>query len=151
MKELVVLVGALLLARVLPILDPSYANFTPLFAVAIFFPLTQSKLLSYSVPLGVMFITDLLLGFSAINLVVYSVLALIISISSNVKNYVYTSIIGIGLWHVIVNFFVWLSNPSMSLLQTYAMAIPFDFKLLLSTLVYGTALSLLLERKNVYT
>jgi hypothetical protein len=39
----------------------------------------------------------------------------------------------------------------MSLLQTYAMAIPFDFKLLLSTLVYGTALSLLLERKNVYT
>ena len=140
-----------MLARVLPILDPSYANFTPLFAVAIFFPLTQSKLLSYSVPLGVMFITDLLLGFSAINLVVYSVLALIISISSNVKNYVYTSIIGIGLWHVIVNFFVWLSNPSMSLLQTYAMAIPFDFKLLLSTLVYGTALSLLLERKNVYT
>jgi hypothetical protein len=151
MKELVVLVGALLLARVLPILDPSYANFTPLFAVAIFFPLTQSKLLSYSVPLGVMFLTDLFLGFSAINLVVYFVLALIISLSRSINNYVYTSIIGIGLWHVIVNFFVWLSNPSMSLLQTYAMAIPFDFKLLLSTLVYGTALSLLLQRKHAYT
>ena len=151
MKELVVLVGALLLARVLPILDPSYANFTPLFAVAIFFPLTQSKLLSYSVPLGVMFLTHLFLGFSAINLVVYFVLALIISLSRSINNYVYTSIIGIGLWHVIVNFFVWLSNPSMSLLQTYAMAIPFDFKLLLSTLVYGTALSLLLQRKHAYT
>ena len=151
MKELVVLVGALLLARVLPILDPSYANFTPLFAVAIFFPLTQSKLLSYSVPLGVMFLTDLFLGFSAINLLVYFVLALIISLSRSINNYVYTSIIGIGLWHVIVNFFVWLSNPSMSLLQTYAMAIPFDFKLLLSTLVYGTALSLLLQRKHAYT
>jgi hypothetical protein len=151
MKELVVLVGALLLARVLPILDPSYANFTPVFAVAIFFPLTQSKLLSYSVPLGVMFLTDLFLGFSAINLVVYFVLALIISLSRSINNYVYTSIIGIGLWHVIVNFFVWLSNPSMSLLQTYAMAIPFDFKLLLSTLVYGTALSLLLQRKHAYT
>jgi len=100
MKELVVLVGALLLARVLPILDPSYANFTPLFAVAIFFPLTQSKLLSYSVPLGVMFLTDLFLGFSAINLVVYFVLALIISLSRSINNYVYTSIIGIGLWHV---------------------------------------------------
>ena len=140
-----------MLARVLPILDPSYANFTPLFAVAIFFPLTQSKLLSYSVPLGVMFLTDLFLGFSAINLVVYFVLALIISLSRSINNYVYTSIIGIGLWHVIVNFFVWLSNPSMSLLQTYAMAIPFDFKLLLSTLVYGTALSLLLQRKHAYT
>ena len=151
MKELVVLVGALFLARVLPILDPSYANFTPLFAVAIFFLLTQSKLLSYSVPLGVMFLTDLFLGFSAINLVVYFVLALIISLSRSINNYVYTSIIGIGLWHVIVNFFVWLSNPSMSLLQTYAMAIPFDFKLLLSTLVYGTALSLLLQRKHAYT
>ena len=151
MKELVVLVGALLLARVLPILDPSYANFTPLFAVAIFFPLTQSKLLSYSVPLGVMFLTDLFLGFSAINLVVYFVLALIISLSRSINNYVYTSIIGIGLWHVIVNFFVWLSNPSMSLLQTYAMAIPFDFKLLLSTFVYGTALSLILQRKHAYT
>ena len=151
MKELVVLVGALLLARVLPIIDPSYANFTPLFAVAIFFPLTQSKLLSYSVPLGVMFLTDLFLGFSAINLVVYFVLALIISLSRSINNYVYTSIIGIGLWHVIVNFFVWLSNPSMSLLQTYAMAIPFDFKLLLSTLVYGTVLSLLLQRKHAYT
>ena len=151
MKELVVLVGALLLARVLPILDPSYANFTPLFAVAIFFPLTQNKLLSYSVPLGVMFLSDLFLGFSTINLVVYFVLALIISLSRSINNYVYTSIIGIGLWHVIVNFFVWLSNPSMSLLQTYAMAIPFDFKLLLSTLVYGTALSLLLQRKHAYT
>ena len=151
MKELVVLVGALLLARVLPIIDPSYANFTPLFAVAIFFPLTQSKLLSYSVPLGVMFLSDLFLGFSAINLVVYFVLTLIISLSRSINNYVYTSIIGIGLWHVIVNFFVWLSNPSMSLLQTYAMAIPFDFKLLLSTLVYGTALSLLLQRKHAYT
>ena len=81
----------------------------------------------------------------------YFVLALIISLSRSINNYVYTSIIGIGLWHVIVNFFVWLSNPSMSLLQTYAMAIPFDFKLLLSTLVYGTALSLLLQRKHAYT
>lgn len=149
-KELSILIGVLLLSRVIPILDPTYANFTPLFAVAIFFPLTHNKLLSYSVPLGVMLVTDLIFGISAINLVVYSVLALIITISSIVKNYVYTSFIGIGLWHIIVNYFVWLANPDVPLLTTYAMAVPFDFKLLISTLVYGALLSLLLKRNYEY-
>jgi hypothetical protein len=50
------------------------------------------------------------------------------------------SLTGVLLWHLIVNFGVYLNHlGTSSLIQTYVQAIPFDFKLLLSTLVFNSA------------
>ena len=43
------------------------------------------------------------------------------------------------LWHLVVNFGVYINNlGAVPLINTYALAIPFDFKLLVSTLCFGS-------------
>ena len=56
----------------------------------------------------------------------------------NVKRLVANSLLSVVLWHIIVNFGVYLTGlGNVSLAQTYLLAIPFDLRLLTSTLLFS--------------
>ena len=56
------------------------------------------------------------------------------------------AIMGVLIWHLIVNFGVYLNSiPARPLLEVYVSAWPFDFRLLVSTLLF-TCLFWLTER-----
>jgi hypothetical protein len=55
------------------------------------------------------------------------------------KNLIIRSIASVAIWHIFVNFSVWLSGGlGYSLFNTYLLAIPFDLRLLLSTLLFSS-------------
>ena len=122
-------------------------NFTPIIAGAIFLP-TISKGVRYTfLPVIVLFLTDLLLGFHSTMVYTYGSLLLIgtlahlFRISLGLK-----AILGVLIWHLIVNFGVYLNSiPARPLLEVYISAWPFDFRLLVSTLLF-TCLFWLTER-----
>ena len=50
-----------------------------------------------------------------------------------------SGVIGVGIWHVLVNFSVWFTGLSgLSLVSTYIAAIPFDLRLLASTILFSS-------------
>ena len=121
------------------------ANYTPLIAMAVFMPfVTDNKSLQLLLPVSLLLITDLLLGFyGTAMLFVYSTMILIGLLSrylhkDNVKRLMVNSLLSVALWHAIVNFGVYLSGlGNVSLAQTYLLAIPFDLRLLTSTLLFS--------------
>ena len=144
MKEFIKTTGLLLacifLARfIMP------ANYTPLIAMAIFMPfVTDNKNLQLLLPVSLLLITDLLLGFYGTAMIfVYGTMLLIGLLSrylhkDNVKRLMVNSLLSVVLWHAIVNFGVYLSGlGNVSLVQTYLLAIPFDLRLLTSTLLFS--------------
>jgi len=109
-------------------------NVTPIFAVAILLPLvTRSTALQILIPLLLMLTKDFFIGFHSLMLPVYGCL-IIFSILGNLVKPIPATLIGVLIWHVVVNFCVWWLYGG-DLLQTYIMAIPFDFNLLVSTLI----------------
>jgi hypothetical protein len=56
-------------------------------------------------------------------------------ISSHVKNLGWSSISAVLIWHFLVNGAVWMVSGG-PVLETYILAIPFDFKFLISTGLY---------------
>lgn len=145
MKE-IIKSSALLLASILLTRFLLPANITPLIAVAVFMPfITNNKHLQIGLPVGILFVTDLALGFygNTMFFVYGSMIAIgILSRYSHRGTYtglIKTSLMGVLLWHLVVNFGVYLNNlGTSSLIQTYAQAIPFDFRLLVSTLCFGS-------------
>ena len=121
------------------------ANFTPILACAIFLPfMTDNKFLQLLLPVGIVIITDPFLGFYSSMPIVYLCIvttSLITTLFSNynLKNMIFSGLIGVGIWHIIVNFSVWYTGLSgMTLMSTYLAAIPFDLRLLLSTVVFAS-------------
>ena len=109
-------------------------NVTPIFAVAILLPLvTRSTAIQILIPLALMLTKDFFIGFHSLMLPVYGCL-IIFSILGNLVKPIPATLIGVLIWHVVVNFCVWWLYGG-NLLQTYIMAIPFDFNLLVSTLI----------------
>ena len=139
-KSASLLLGCILLSRfILP------ANVTPLIAMAVFMPyLTSNKNLQMFLPVSIMFVTDIFLGFYSTMWLTYTTMALIGVISRVLNNGEYsilmgTSVLSVVLWHLIVNLGVYLNGlGTVSLLETYALAIPFDFRLLTSTVFFAT-------------
>lgn len=122
-------------------------NFTPIIAGAIFLPIISKGVRYAFLPVIVLFLTDLLLGFHSTmvytygSLLLIGALAHILSISLGLK-----AILGVLIWHLIVNFGVYLNSiPARPLLEVYVSAWPFDFRLLVSTLLF-TCLFWLTER-----
>ena len=121
------------------------ANYTPLIAMAVFMPfVTDNKSLQLLLPVSLLFITDLLLGFYGTTMLfVYGTMILIGLLSrylhkDNVKRLMVNSLLSVVLWHAIVNFGVYISGlGNVSLAQTYLLAIPFDLSLLTSTLLFS--------------
>ena len=140
-KSASLVLASIILARF--VLPP---NITPILAVAVFLPyITNNKHLQLFLPVSILLVTDLFLGFYGMTMFfVYGTMFLIGILSHFSKNRSFfgilqNSVIGVLLWHLIVNFGVYLNQlGAVSLAQTYVQAIPFDFRLLLSTLFFSS-------------
>ena len=131
-KSASLLLGCILLSRfILP------ANVTPLIAMAVFMPyLTSNKNLQMFLPVSIMFVTDIFLGFYSTMWLTYTTMALIGVISRVLNNGEYsilmgTSVLSVVLWHLIVN----IPGPYPPLSPE---ALIFDIRLLGSTLVFAS-------------
>ncbi len=114
------------------------ANFTPVIAAAVFLPVISRGLYFSILPVVVLFVTDLVLGFHETMLYTYGAVLLIglfaqlVRFSLGVK-----ALSGVLIWHLIVNYGVYEhSVPTRSLIDVYVSAWPFDFRLLVSTLLF---------------
>ena len=123
-KTGLLLFGALVLSRLLP-LPP---NSEPLFGLAVLTPYLSKNNLAFLFPLGVMFISDLIIGFHSSMLMTYTALAVAPFISRMLKGKVYQSLLGSWLvWHIMAN--IGLNYPPFSL-----EALLFDLRFLVSGL-----------------
>ena len=140
MKSSFLLIFCIFLSRF--IMPPSY---TPIIAMAIFMPLmSNNKMMQLFLPVSILLLSDLLLGFyGQTMLFVYGSMILIGLLARKINDgslgsLLKSSISSVILWHLIVNFGVYLNGlGTKTLAQTYALAIPFDFRLLLSTLFFS--------------
>jgi hypothetical protein len=99
------------------------ANFSPLLALAVVIPrVTPHKFIQYLLPVAILLTMAL----------VFLVTPLI---SSHTNNLALSCISAVLIWHFFVNGAVWMVSGG-SILETYVLAIPFDFKLLISTGLY---------------
>lgn len=122
------------------------ANITPIIAMAVFLPyITKNKHLQTLLPIGILFLTDIFLGFyGSTMLFVYGSMLLISLLSRKTYDAKFTGVLktsglSVLLWHLIVNFGVYLNGlGTLSLAQTYFAAFPFDFRLLISTLAFSS-------------
>ena len=121
------------------------ANFTPILACAVFLPfMTDNKYIQMFLPVSIMIVTDPFLGLYSAMPVVYLCIIAASVVSSLFKNYNYknmilSGLISVGIWHILVNFSVWMSGiQALPLSAVYIAAIPFDLKLLASTLIFSS-------------
>jgi len=131
-KSAGLLLGCILLSRfILP------ANITPLLAMAVFMPyLTSNKNLQMFLPVTLMFVTDIFLGFYSTIWLTYGTMAVIGVISRVLNNGQYSTLMGtsalsVVLWHLIIN----IPGPFPPLSPE---ALVFDLRLLASTLVFAS-------------
>ena len=121
------------------------ANWTPVLALALFMPyVTQNRSIQVLMPIGVLLITDIFLGFYGQTMYfVYTSLILIALISNyqskgSLLSLMQYSVSSVMIWHIIVNFGVYLNgHDGSSFYQTYLLAIPFDLRLMASTIVFS--------------
>lgn len=114
------------------------ANFSPLLALAVVIPrVTPHKFIQYLLPAAILLITNYFLEPVNSLILVSMVLVFLATpfISSHVKHLGWSSISAVLIWHFFVNGAVWMVSGG-SILETYILAVPFDFKFLISTGLY---------------
>ena len=123
-KAGLILFGALVISRLLPL----PANSEPLLGLAVLTPYLTKNNLAFLLPLGVMFVSDLFIGFHNSMLMTYSALALAPFISKLLAGRMYTSLLASWLvWHVMANAGQWYPPFSPE-------ALVFDIRFLVSGL-----------------
>lgn len=142
-------------------LMPQPPNFTPVLALALFSGVFfRDRRLALFVPLGVMLISDLLLGWHATMPFVYFSFALIVFMGRAIRPRVSTALVAGGgitgsmMFFIITNFGVWLTGTMYpktmeGLFACYVAAIPFLHYMIAGTLFYSAlffGLFLLAER-----
>ena len=121
------------------------ANWTPVLALALFMPyVTKNKSIQILMPVSVLLITDIFLGFYGQTMFfVYATLIFITLISryqstGSLLSLMKYSVGSVLIWHIVVNFGVYLNgHDGSSLAQTYLLAIPFDLRLMMSTVFFS--------------
>ena len=121
------------------------ANWTPVLALALFMPyVTRNKSIQILMPVSVLLITDIFLGFYGQTMFfVYATLIFIALISryqstGSLLSLMKYSVGSVLIWHIVVNFGVYLNgHDGSSLAQTYLLAIPFDLRLMTSTVFFS--------------
>ena len=121
------------------------ANWTPVLALALFMPyVTRNKSIQILMPVSVLLITDIFLGFYGQTMFfVYATLIFIALISryqstGSLLSLMKYSVGSVLIWHIVVNFGVYLNgHDGSSLAQTYLLAIPFDLRLMMSTVFFS--------------
>ena len=127
MKELIILTSILIASRLIG-LDP---NVTPLLALAVFAPRMN---LSPWLALGVLAITDVVLGFYSIMPIVYACMLGAYYISKNLSNVYVAGATSVLLWHIVVNCAVVMFGAGFAPFTPEALL--FDMRLLGSTLAF---------------
>jgi len=143
-KEFNLILGMIVLAVASRLL-PHPPNFAPITGIALFAASKiNKKLIAFFLPLVCLFITDLILGLSWINLFVYLSFGLISMMGMLVKRVSILTILGSSLLFFIVsNFGVWLLYYPLSLeglVSCFTLAIPFFSNTLAGDLVYTALL-----------
>ena len=140
LKPLIFVLACVIAARfLLP------ANWTPVLALALFMPyVTRNKSIQILMPVSVLLITDIFLGFYGQTMFfVYATLIFIALISryqstGSLLSLMKHSVGSVLIWHIVVNFGVYLNgHDGSSLAQTYLLAIPFDLRLMTSTVFFS--------------
>jgi len=134
MKELIILTAVLIASRLIG-LDP---NITPLLALAVFAPRMN---LSPWLALGVLAVTDVILGFYSIMPVVYACMFGAYYISKNMNNVYVAGATSVLLWHVVVNSAVVIFSTGFAPFTPEALL--FDLRLLGSTLAFTALLDIM--------
>ena len=133
---------AFMLIAVLFRLLPHLPNFTPITAIALFGGLYFSnKTMAYLVPLVIMALSDLFLGFHSISFVVYAAFIVVSFIGTQTKKpSVFTILLSSISFFIITNFGVWLIGYPKTwsgLVECYTLALPFFRNSLLGDLFYS--------------
>jgi hypothetical protein len=139
-KQIVII--AFMLVAILFRLMPHLPNFTPITAIALFGGLYfTNKSMAYLVPIFIMVLSDLFIGFSTISIFVYAAFLLISFIGTQAKKpSVFTILLGSVSFFVITNFGVWLLSYPKNLtgfIECYTLAIPFFRNSLLGDFFYS--------------
>ena len=127
-------------------LIPHPPNFVPITAIAIFAGVKLNNIkIAYAIPISIMLISDLFIGFYTISLFVYLAFILIITYSSFIKKYSIKNIIlSSVIFFIITNFGVWLMGgyPKSieGLVLCYTMAIPFFTNSIIADLFFSAIL-----------
>lgn len=136
------IIAVIMLAAVLTRLVPHLPNFTPISAIALFGGLyISNRILAYALPLIIMFISDIFLGFSSITLFVYAGFMLVTLIGTQRKKpCILTIFLGSLSFFIVTNFGVWLLGYPKTwtgLLECYTLALPFFRNSLLGDFFYS--------------
>ena len=138
---------------------PHPPNFSPVTAIALFGGLNFSdKRVAYSVPLVILFLSDLILGISLINLFVYTGFIIVVFLGTKIKSINLGNIIlSSFIFFLISNFGVWIIGYPKNiegLILCYTMAIPFFGYSIAGDLFFGylfkfsfSRISSILQRK----
>ena len=124
-------------------LIPHPPNFVPITAIAIFAGIKFNNLkYAYIVPISVMLISDMFIGFYSISIFVYLAFILITTYSFLAKSYRIKNILLSSLmFFIITNFGVWLlggyTYSVEGLILCYTMAIPFFANSILADLFFS--------------
>ena len=129
MKKEYIIIGLIVLA-ILTRLIPHPPNFSPVTAIALFGGLNfNDKRVAFSIPLLILFLSDLIIGISLINLFVYLGFISVVLLGSQIKSIKFGNILLASfLFFLISNFGVWILGYPKNLeglLLCYTMAIPF--------------------------
>ncbi|MDB2493583.1 hypothetical protein N9X15_05445 [Flavobacteriaceae bacterium] len=140
-KKQIVIIAFMLLAVLFRLL-PHLPNFTPITAIALFGGLYFSnKSMAYLVPLFIMVLSDLFLGFHTISIVVYAAFLLVSFIGTRTKKpSLFTILLSSISFFIITNFGVWLIGYPKTwtgLVECYTLAIPFFRNSLLGDFFYS--------------
>ena len=121
---------------------PHLPNFSPITAIALFGGLYFSnKTMAYLVPLFIMALSDLFLGFHSISVVVYAAFLVVSFIGTQTKKpSVFTILLSSISFFIITNFGVWLIGYPKTwtgLVECYTLALPFFRNSLLGDFFYS--------------
>jgi hypothetical protein len=128
---------------------PHPANFTPIGGTAVFSGSKLPRPLNYALPIGVMFITDIFLGFHKTMIFVYGCFVLNVFLSelmlrkkATVGRLALVSTINSTIFFLVTNFGVWLETTLYpktfsGLMASYTMGLPFWRNMFVADLLFG--------------
>ncbi len=151
MYNLLIILGLLIIAVMGRVL-PHPPNFTPITAVALFSAaIIPNRILSFGLPIFIMGVSDMILGFHNLIPTIYGLILLQTLIGTNLRNNITpTNVVGTSLLSSILffigsNFMVWYGSTFYTqdlsgLIYCYVMALPFFHYTILGDLYYSTVL-----------
>lgn len=160
--------SAILLGAVFMRLIPHIPNIAPIGALALFSGMTMPNIGGFLLPLIVMVVSDIFLGFHSTIPYVYGSFILITAIGYLLHKKITSLRVGLGslfgsvLFFIITNFGVWATSPMYEkniggLLKSYMMGLPFFRNTLIGDLFYnavfflGYGIFLVLSKQIVLT